>query len=62
MDEPLNLSSYLQLVGGSGQIDTDQFCNLATKAATSSCEKVVLNLVQDGKNYGAVSKNLKVCV
>ena len=43
--------SCLQVVGESGQVDADQSCNLATEAAASSCEKVVLNLVQDGKSY-----------
>lgn len=48
---PLDLTSCLQVVGESGQVDADQSCNLATEAAASSCEKVVLNLIQDGRSY-----------
>ena len=50
-DDPLELTSCLQVVGGCGQMDSDQFCNLATESTASSHEKVVLNLVQDGKSY-----------
>ena len=32
-------------------MDSDQFCNLAIESVASSYEKVVLNLVQDGKSY-----------
>ena len=48
-DEPLlDLTSCLQVVGGRGQMDTDQFLNIATGAAGNCWEKVILSLVQDG--------------
>ncbi len=51
-DKPLDLTSCLQVVGGSGLVDSAHFCSLATEITSANpYEKVVLNLVQDGKSY-----------
>ena len=46
--ETVELTSCLQPVGESGEVSVEQFHSLLTEAVTSH-EKVVLNLVQDGK-------------